>query len=113
VNLAVQLMLSHIRMARARVWYLQDCLAVADARSRELKRQRDSLWSTLKQARKSRDSWKAKAQRYRDAAALDRRRARYWHEQRDIWKYRALRAEVELHPTPNGKGHLTRVSKAA
>jgi hypothetical protein len=106
-------LLSRLRMTEGRIEYLTEQLVIQAERCSDYKRQKESLASTLKRCRESRDGWKAKAIAYRKRAYHDRIRARYWQEQRDLWKFRALRAEVELHPTPNGKNHLARVSKAA
>jgi hypothetical protein len=104
-------MVVQLRMLQGRVEYLQDSLTLAQRRNAHLKRERDSLHSTLKRCRESRDGWKTKAQSYGGNADKWRRRAGYWRAQRDLWKFRALKREVEENPTPNGKNHLARVSR--
>jgi hypothetical protein len=103
-------MVIQLRMLEGRVEYLQDSLVLAQQRNAFLKVRLDSMRNTLKQARRSRDGWKTKAQARRKELALYRQRVYYAREQRDHWKFRALSREVEENPTPNGKGHLARVS---
>ena len=105
-----RLLLARVRMAEGRVGLMRDQLIEATQRNAELKLRTESLRSTLKRCRQSRDGWKTRAQTYLREKQLLRQRLYYMTQQRDLWKYRALRAEVEKNPTPHAKGHLTRVS---
>lgn len=77
MNPAVQLLLVHLQKAQAR--------------NAVLKVQVDSLRSTLKRCRESRDEWKRRALMYRKRSDNDRNRLRDARASRDLWRHRALR----------------------
>ena len=94
MNPAVDLLIAYLRRSREQNDVLFAAAGRLQTRNAELKKIADNLRSELNYARKSRDTWKAKALAYRQRWKRADSALRSTRQSREMWKHRALMAQL-------------------